>query len=147
MAQILLTASWLIIKKKKKYLCYIYFETLEFFPDHSGAWYSFFHLLATLGQPAWYTLSVVAWLKGDLGNSNLILVQSPGSSCWIHIVLDQKNYILEVEWPLALVHSSPSPPMAAHVYKVRIKWVFVNFIKMFLSLLYLTTPNKSPGYE
>lgn len=147
MAQILLLASWLIFKKKKKCLCYIYFETLEFFPDHSGAWYSFFHLPATLDQPAWYTLWVAAWLKWDVGDSNLILVQPPGFSCWTDIILDQKEYILDVKWPLGLVHSSPSPPMVAHVCKVGIKWVFVNFIKIFLSLLYLTTLNKSSGYE
>lgn len=37
--------------------------------------------------------------------------------------------------------------MVAHVYKVGIRWVFVNFIKVPLSLLYLTTLKKRSGYK
>ena len=48
----------------------------------------FFPITATLGQPGWCTLQVLAQPKARTEDINLILVQAPGLSFWIDKVLD-----------------------------------------------------------
>ena len=67
----------------------IYFENLGFHPDYSSTWQLFFPLMATSGQPGWYTLLAAARQR-DLVNSNLILVP-PSDSLLDLMVLDHKD--------------------------------------------------------
>lgn len=63
------------------------FENSGLHPDHSGHDASFSLLAASLLIRLLYGSSP----KGVLGDLNLILVQPPGFSCWIDMVLDHKD--------------------------------------------------------
>lgn len=89
-------------------------------------------------RPSWCVpFGVAAQPKRNLRNSELILVLSPGFSCWLERVLDQK-IMVESPAPRILLQHPPH----THTQDCSTS----NFVKMPLSLLYMTLLDRRSGH-